>query len=810
MAVGVGQPLSIEWMLALGTNVTAIISWGDNLTNETVSNIFANASSPFTMDNEHNYSTEGDYVISIHASNWFSNRTISSTVYAQVMLAGLTVALPSVLSTNSSIFCNASLNSTSLNAPNISFDFGDGSVFTSTSLATNYSYSHSGVYTVMVKAENLVSKINTNPRRITVQDTIKDFKVDKNVYLVALGTTLRMGLFLSQGTNVSVNATCHSCGIPSLFTILNGTSFFGVALTHTIHTVSVCDVFIEAWNLVSGVNTSAVVISEASIEGFDVRVQCQSKFPSCFQYDSVLINVHFTNGTRPKFVFDMGDGHSFCSTNSSFLYAYDTNGSFHINVTAYNNVSRISSLVELDIFEVIEIKEVDLVCNRSVEIADQTTCNLAVVQGTAFECVLNLGDTEQDEFYAYYNLTSIISYNYTSYGTYMVQFTCSNSVSLKSVTFQTNVVPKTLKMAISSNSPVILSDRVTFILQAYDTGHNSCFALDLGNGAQVIFGSASCTTELPGTSFRVSAFTYPFVEYNYTYNEPGSYNVTWTGNNAFDSLSLNTLVVITKHPCRVYQVTLQNLGKDPSMATTISRSKQFIISSKYDVNCIEASAALVTWELLKNVTEKGFMPYDTMVTKSSELIIAANKLEYGLYKIRMNLKLVLHAGYGIDGFSEGYFKVAASDLFVDLQEGSANRRMLSRSITVNASWSRDPDTVDAFLEFHWYCYNVTDRFVNFSLIRTPLSSMRDALNEKELPDGCFDKHGRLSMSGPIISLPRERVIREGVYLVELVLKAGNRESRKATVVQVRDEVVAHLHLRSAQSIVRSALQMINF
>lgn len=790
-----GQNLSVHWRLNLGTNSTVVINWGDNGGNETVAQyIMANASTPFFFTNEHNYTSEGDYVVKIYAFNFFSNQTIWKMAYVQVELSVLNFTAPTAVATNASSRFNISLDVISLSAPNISFLFGDGSTLSSTSFETNYSYPRAGVFFAKVIATNKVS-ILSSAHQVIVQDTVKGFKVDRIVYLVAVGKGARFLFSITQGTNVSVNASFDDCELPHLSTWLSGPEQLNSLLTCDFDTVVVCNGLFYASNAISQANASAVIISEVVIQGFNVTMECQTKYPSCFQHDQVLFNLNLTNGTHPKFIFDMGDGHIITSTNRTFAYSYTTHASFDVNITAYNNVSSKSVLRKISVAELLPLVGVHLTCNKTVGLADLTVCYFGVQQGTAFQCWLNLDDKEQGEvFFMYFNLTSSLSYNYTRYGAYRVKFSCNNTVSSGNAEFITKVVPRTLQIRINHNSPVMVKENLTLILTASETGYPTCFDLDLGNGHSIIFGLLNCTTVEGGSYTVIPSFTYPSVQYSYSYSAPGVYNLTWSGQNDFNSVSIQTSVVITELPCSTPKVYLQNIADNPLTPTGITRSKEIIIRSQYQIDCVRATGATLQWKIYKNETGQGFVLHTTKVTATSDLILLSNELEYGLFCIQ--LTLTLHNAYGITGTAEGYLKVTTSDLIVKIKEGSANKRMYSEPVFINATGSLDPDTSDkSGLEFEWYCYNITDRFTDFDTSDTPLSTLQDVLIENLLPVGCYNQNGTLEMNSSEITLPKKGIIKHGVYVIKLVLKAGNREATKSTVIQMTDEPITHFHIR---------------
>lgn len=794
-SVVLGQNLSVLWKLSLGTNSTAVINWGDDSGNETVSqNILANATTPFFLTNEHNYTSEGDYAVRVYAFNFFSNQTIGKIAHIQVKLSGLNFTAPSAVATNTSSRFKISLDVISLSKPNVSFLFGDGSAFSSISFETNYSYLQAGLFTAKVIVANKVSML-TSTRQIIVQDLVEGFRVDRNVYLVAVGERVRFLFSIAQGTNVSVKATYYDCQLPFLTTWMSGPNNLDSLLTCVFDMVGVCNGLFYASNSVSQANASALIISEVAIHGFKVTIECLSAYPSCFQHDRVLFNLSLTNGTLPRFVFNMGDGHTITSRNRIFNYSFSSHGSFDVNITASNNVSSKSVIHKLAILALEPIVGVEVTCNKTVGLSDITACYLAVPQGTAFQCWLNLDDSKQSKVYfVYSNLTSSWNYNYTRYGAYTVTFTCNNTITSSSAEFITKVVPRTLELSINHNGPVMVKNSLTLNLTASETGYPSCLTLDLGNSDKVVFGPLSCIPNDGDNYIENASFIYPLMLYNYSYSSAGVYNITWTGQNGFDRVSVNTTVVVTELPCRRPNVNLPNIASNPFTPTGITRSKEFTIRSRFDIDCERATGAILQWEIFKNETEKGFVLQNTKVTATWLLILLSNQLEYGLYRIKLTLTLA--NAFGITGIAVGYVKVTTSDLIVDIQEGSANKRMYSRPVLINATGSLDPDTLDrSGLEFRWYCYNITDRFADFSTSKTPLSTLLDVLVENPLPDGCFNQNGTLTMNSSHISLSRKKIIKNGIYVIKLVLMSGNREATKSTVIQMRDEEISHFHIR---------------
>lgn len=789
-SVVLGQNFSIQWKLRLGTNSTGVISWGDNSANETVGRyIMANASTPFSLVNWHNYTFEGEFWVKVYAFNYFSNQTIYRMVYVQVKLCGLNFTAPTTVATNTSSHFDVSLEVVSLKKPLVLFSFGNGVVLSSTCFETNYTYPKAGVFMAYANAKNKVSSL-TSTRKVIVQDPVRGFKADREIYFVTVGHYARFLFSIEQGTNVSVNASLYDCELPFLATWLNGPSHLNSLLTCVFDKVGTCNGFFYASNKVSQANASALIISEVAIHGFNVTVECQSRYPSCFQHDRIVFHINVTNGTRPKFVFHMGDGNVVISSEKTLDYFFRVSGFFNVNITAHNNVSSISILRKIGVSELVPMSGAYVNCNKTVGLSDLTMCSFGVQQGTAFECWLDLGVNNQlILFFTYFNLTSFISYNLTSYGEYTVQFLCNNTINSSSAKVVTKVVPRSLKLGISQNGPVMVNRTLTLTLSASETGYPSCFTLDLGNSQRIVFGSLKCTT-----GEHQKSFPYPSLQYNYTYTKAAIYNITWSGQNNFTSESVHSLVIITELPCLKPQVILQNVASNRLSPAVITRSKEFIVSSRYRIDCERATGAILQWKIFKNTTDKGFVLQSTRVTERSDLILLSNELEYGLYCIK--LTLTLQNAFDIAGTAEGYFKVTTSKLIADLQDGSANRRSYLQPVFINATGSLDPDSPDSSkLEFKWYCYNITDRLKTFNYSKMPLSTLADALSESPLPNGCFGNNGSMAANSSEIILPQQKVIENGLYLVKLVLSSRNREASKATVIQVVNDEIPQFYIR---------------
>lgn len=130
------------------------------------------------------------------------------------------------------------------------FFFGNGVVFSFICFEINYIYFKVGVFMVYVNVKNKVSFLILMCK-VIVQDLVRGFKVDREIYFVIVGYFVRFLFFIEQGMNVLVNVLLYDCVFFFLVIWLNGLSYLNSLLICVFDKVGICNGFFYVLNKVS-------------------------------------------------------------------------------------------------------------------------------------------------------------------------------------------------------------------------------------------------------------------------------------------------------------------------------------------------------------------------------------------------------------------------------------------------------------------------------------------------------------------------------------------------------------------------------
>ena len=776
--------LTIKWGMLLGTNVTVIICWGDQSENETITMIQANATSPFSTTNSHNYPMEGEYKLRLEAFNNFSKQALQRNVFVQLPIPGFVINVPSrVLRVSERAYFNISLTVLPKFLPLVSWTFGDGYRSSTNNYSISHSYGTAGVFTVAVQLSSKVNCINSTVQMVT-QETISGLTFDRNTYFFARGRPQMFYMLISKGTNITGNITLgNSYNTIARIVDLNVDGYsqeYGIA--HTFSSLGVLNMLAAVSNLVSTQNATARVVVEVPIQGLNMTVTCHgSGFSECFINDTIIIQVSFSNGSNPRFIFDNGNGSVFASMDTCLQYKYMSSGSFILGLRAYNNISSSSISNSLVVAPVIPLSGLKLSCNESVRLSNLTECRIIVTKGTAYECSLSFGDGTSTRS-TYLQLPAVNVHNYTTYGTYFVKLRCNNSLGFHTAQVIIRVTIPAFDLEMTSSDKVISGDALTLKLKTNNVEFGSCFLIEFGDGNKIRYGEESCCrTYLGGNSSQIAA---PIIFMNHTYTKEGKYVIVWNATNNETSSSIAKFVVVTKGPCDFPNVFLTNIAKSPQTATRMLRSKEFMLRSRYDVNCKHVKGASLHWNINRNVTGEGFQRYRTITSSTSDILIKARTLEYGVYKVELTITLI--GAIGVSGSAEGYLHITQSPLIAVIRDGSALRRTYGAPVTLDGSMSRDPDTgLTSGLEFKWHFCRVNSSYP-LDLMNRPLTALDEMFsgNQSEERTGCLGLEVNANVNEPLITFTPNELEMNSLYIVKLAVSQGNRLADTTSVVHI--------------------------
>ncbi|KAK3727528.1 hypothetical protein QZH41_006576 [Actinostola sp. cb2023] len=278
--------------------------------------------------------------------------------------------------------------------------------------------------------------------------------------------------------------------------------------------------------------------------------------------------------------------------------------------------------------------------------------------------------------------------------------------------------------------------------------------------------------------------------------EDGVYTMRFNGTNGLLNEFATSPIAITQHPCRIINVSIDNIAVTMSAATRVLRSLSFVIRSKYSIRCDDATGAVLEWDIQRREGHD-FVRHQTIATTTSYLIVQPLSLEYGAYKIK--LTLTLKGVEGVFQFSSGYFEVTKTPLVAVMLQGSGIRRAENEPISLDGSKSRDPDKANSTLQYKWFCRDIPYKDIDLAVI--PLTSLACA---NGTCDNVTQSCGRyrsslLGNAAKAIVLVPELLAGISTVLVQLEIQEGNRIARASTVIQRVNDTVPSLEIRCKEN-----------
>ncbi|XP_032239241.2 uncharacterized protein LOC5513821 isoform X2 [Nematostella vectensis] len=791
-----GEPLVVNWKMASGTNVTIMFVWGDNSTNTTMEYVQANVTTPLLGQmTSHNYTSEGEYTLTLSGFNVVNNITQHTSVYVQVKLEGLNLTTPIWIKKNESVTLSMSLEKVSKALPYVTWSFGDKSSLITTNFTVDHLYTSPGNFTVAVNASNRVSFVETS-KVILVQENITDFKFTSNIFSVSLNSNADLGLLWNTGSHLIIcfNISDNSSGCQ--YSHIRDPSTGGVHLRHVFAQLGLFHVSAKAYNYVNTAHAATQVLVEIPISGFNASIVCHKKFKDCFQGDGVSVFGTITNGSNPHIKVDMNDSSVFIfslSNQISLNYIYNTSGVFKASVTAFNNATQQTYEATLNMLSLTPLQGVRVICDAMVTLGNETTCHLSIDNGSAYEChILSDGLSLN---YTYDTMPNRLIHRYNTYGIYLVAMTCSNALGDKTARYTTVVSGPTLGMSLSNNGPMVHGVVSSFRVNILNAPLGSCFMIDVGDGLRVAYGDKNCSVENYGISNVLplkKAFTF-----NHTYSRHGIFKAILKGSGNLIKEEVTSNITITERPCNILTIGFINIAKTSVTSTRLQKSRDFTVRSSYTIKCDDANGAVLDWEVFQNNSNGVLKSMLKKSTSTSQLTIEARSLDYGIY--RVSLRLTLEGVAGISDTTEGYINVVPTPLEVVIKQGSAFRRSQNDDITIDGSESRDPDktgSMNKTLNFLWFCY-LANEIAEVNITNRPVSSLIESVPAKNQSEE--DSCARFVLSRSYVTMSSiqlsPQLIRQQIIMIELIVKEGNRHARTTSVMQLYNSSMPILYIR---------------
>jgi uncharacterized repeat protein (TIGR01451 family) len=432
----------------------------------------------------HTYWVPGVYTVTLTASNPAASDTLTRSSYItvhQVPIANFSGTPVVGLAPLSVTFTNASIASTSY-----VWDYGDGTQSTTAAYTHHYSYSNSGIYSVVLTATSpWGSSTMTRNNYIAVYDApVPDFTA------VPLSGVEPLPV---QFNNLSQNATSY------LWSFGDGGTSTAVSPTHTYLNGGVYTVTLAATNpggTVYSTQTNYVVVHEAPEPGFTA-----SPRSGFLTLTTIITN---TSLFADSYLWDYGDGNTSTTASPVHTHTYTSPGVYDVSLTAINPYSS-STHIETSYIVVYQMPQ-------PVFTADHRYGPVPL--SVAFENQSSSANSYTWQFGDGTTSTELSpAHVYTTAGFYDVTLTAENPFASQTVTYTNYITAFNAPVAALSALP-----RVGAAPLVVTFTNESLF------GDTFIWGYGDGQTQVTGE-----------VQHTHTYTMPGTYTVTLTAQNPFDT-----------------------------------------------------------------------------------------------------------------------------------------------------------------------------------------------------------------------------------------------------------------------------------
>ena len=257
---------------------------------------------------------------------------------------------------------------------------------------------------------------------IFVQDAVDFLDLVEPILVVPTGNNSEIAWFLGQGSDLTFD---FDLGDGTFYS--NGTfdidGFLIVYASHVYYAPGEYDVNITVYNKVSNMTLTTVAAVEDPIVNMTADVVHVAR--DIEVNETIQFNVSMVNGTSPYYHIDFADGSSDLGLTSLVNHSYSWWQVFETNVTAWNNVSRSTYLLNVTVHKPVRPLINFTITVEPTNLTDPVAFMLNISDGTDYNCTWDFGDGTTGEN-DYDDLGTYLYHTYSDVGVYTVFMNCSN------------------------------------------------------------------------------------------------------------------------------------------------------------------------------------------------------------------------------------------------------------------------------------------------------------------------------------------------------------------------------------------------
>ena len=677
---------------------------------------------------QHDYKTPGEFLVHVAASNaitkWVSTRGKC------IILRSVVPFSPMVFHKNRDIEINETV-SVSFTDVNSVFDinasyivgFGDKSeVLVTRDTFANHSYSHYGLYTVNITADNEVSSLSTSIIIKVHKPVLKLQGAIIPSVVAKVNQTVNITMFLFSGSDFvcqwqfgdGQQLVQNEELIYFKESELSVKSFTNVTISasHVFKEVGIYEVSATCQNRLSQINNMAYTTVQEEITLFQVSTVAPVIFGKTF-----FLNFTFATGTNVTFRAFLNrqqlyiEHQKFYHLSKVTPYIYKQPGQFNLTIKAQNLVSPLLRHRQMIFIEIpvsgVRINMSYLHANilhaghgvnmnifpEKVPVVLQATAE----NGTSLQYTWSIS-TVKDLL-----KNKTVMHTFHSAGIYMVSLHAENRVS-RAASVVVVAVQKRASFSqetpVECSSPKVLNEVVTVKTTIKNLGTNSTLRIDVDNTTSYWYGDYENYLELArnnvDTNVQYKGSLKENIILDHVYNTPGIYTIKAILGNAVTKSLRTCEVEVLPRPCKKPTVKLTSVGDTPEDATSFFTADVINIEANVDVFCPESKESKYEWNIFQSNQRTGLFEHFNGVSLNEEasmkeIRLKRRSLPVGLFRVSLTVGMVEEELKDFLTVAEGYIRVVQSPLIAEIRGGSEIRRGFGSVVFVDGKNSYDPD-----------------------------------------------------------------------------------------------------------------------